>query len=405
VRLTGSASVGAAWYTVYARTLAAPLVRQADWPLSVASVAAGMWTFTVTAGNRWGERAPDDCDGATVWVPADQPPPAAANGTRVGVRYALLVAGQSNAIGTNFEGIEAAGDDHVEPITADHPYSRLVMISAGTPAAHVEYVDSPDGRAPPIGQPMRGRNPASHRGPVAGSGVHWAFHCARHLLRDMHDDDEVWLINAGWGGSTLRRLDRPGFGSWQPDFVGRPLNTTSGVGGGDSHFAQAVQLFNRAVIDYALVPAALLWHQGESDCNAPFTQGGGYNPDYAAQLLGDAHSVLRRVRTDVVAAHQLPIACGTLLAAVYAADPWNAHIRAAHFQVGASDGTGLLGGRATTVDLRDLTTADQVHLTAAATRTAGLRFAQHLRHQLPSPIQWLTAPSTLTPPSAAATDS
>jgi hypothetical protein len=317
-------------------------------------------TFTVVALFATGERA-SNAVAYTITTTTPTPTPV----TGAGIRYALLIAGQSNSHGQNLDSdIQPFGLDVMEPTSAEHPYSRLVMV--GT-----DYVANPFGGGQILngalkGVPTRAANPSPNRGLTRASGVNFGFHCGKELLKKLKPADEVWLLNVGWAGSTMRtNVDVKGFGSWDPNFTA--------AGGGDKHFVQAVSQFKAAMQTHNLKPLALLWHQGESDCSTPEIPLG-YNPSYAAQLWNSPDSVFKRIRTEL----QLPlfpIVCGMLRETVYNANALNANIRQAH------QGCTTIGNAAvvTVIEFNAFDhTTDIYHFSAAGQRKLGQRYANAL---------------------------
>ena len=89
-------------------------------------------------------------------------------------------------------------------------------------------------------------------------------------LQDLYPDRRIALVKYSRGGTAIdQRADR-GDGSWDPDFLGGPRG--SGVNQYDHFLATVRAAFGVADIDGdgeadRLIPAGIVWMQGESDAN------------------------------------------------------------------------------------------------------------------------------------------
>jgi len=331
------------------------------------------------------------------------------------VRYAILAAGQSNTAAFN-QGPLDGGQGDLAPAAAaawQHPHSRLVMISTRDDAGIVptpspsalnfpSYTATPIvGQMPARGQPMPGTCPVPSRFGMEAAGitqsVGWVWHFARQLLGQMRPQDELWIINAAFSGSSVQVM--PLFGgplqqTWRPDDVVAQMN----------HFREARQLWNDAIDTYQLVPAVLCWHQGESDCTSA-ALGSTLNPLYQQQLVTGPDSVLRRIRSNVHGAGRLPILVGTLWQNFYTEEGANTAIQQVHDNVA----TLMPGGQAVTIAMSDITavgatyphspyselayalpSGKPLHFNASAMRLIGQRAYQaYMQPSLVKPMQFV----------------
>ena len=97
-------------------------------------------------------------------------------------------------------------------------------------------------------------------------GVELSF--ARRM-KDLHPDWNIALIKYSRGGTSIDERAARQYGSWEADFVGGPRDA-SGVNQYDHFLATLRHAFGVADIDGdgendRLIPAGILWMQGESD--------------------------------------------------------------------------------------------------------------------------------------------
>ena len=123
-------------------------------------------------------------------------------------------------------------------------------------------------------------------------------------LRELDPEANIAIIKYSRGGTSIDLAAAGGAGSWDPNY-----------GGGDGvnqydHFLTTVrQAISVSDIDGdgtpdKLVPAGILWMQGESD--AAYTEG------IAARYLGNLTQLMGLIRTAFHAADELPIVIGRL---------------------------------------------------------------------------------------------
>ena len=88
-------------------------------------------------------------------------------------------------------------------------------------------------------------------------------------MKELHPDRNIALIKYSRGGTSLDERAARQFGTWEPDFVGGPRKA-SGINQYDHFLATLRHAFAVADIDAdgeadRLIPAGILWMQGESD--------------------------------------------------------------------------------------------------------------------------------------------
>lgn len=88
-------------------------------------------------------------------------------------------------------------------------------------------------------------------------------------MRELRPDEKIALIKYSRGGTSIDETAARWFGSWEADFIGGPLEH-SGINQYDYFLAALRNAFAVRDIDGdgeddALIPAGILWMQGESD--------------------------------------------------------------------------------------------------------------------------------------------
>lgn len=122
-------------------------------------------------------------------------------------------------------------------------------------------------------------------------------------MKEAYPDENIALIIYSRGGTSIDTLAAGNFGAWDPDFVG-----DNGINQYDHFLATINHAFGQADIDRdgeadTLVPAGILWMQGESDAA------------YGAQIALDYQSNLKRMMDLFRAAlrvEDLPVVVGRI---------------------------------------------------------------------------------------------
>lgn len=148
----------------------------------------------------------------------------------------------------------------------------------------VEGVSIFHGNPSPDGQPVDGRGLWAPLRP--GHGVGFEFDGSKNKyserfgveltfarrLRELNPEANIALVKYSRGGTSLDETAARFFGSWEPDFIGGPAEH-AGINQYDNFLAAirhafAVQDIDGDGEDDTLVPAGILWMQGESDAAA-----------------------------------------------------------------------------------------------------------------------------------------
>lgn len=186
------------------------------------------------------------------------------------VNYGIIIAGQSNAQGTNGPGA-AAGDGAFlrngvadfaperAPGQPESPDSRIFMYSFGNSGVPLPYT--------PVtaGQLQIAESPIQCPFTMVEGSTCFAVSFCKMLLPLLKPDDQLTIINTAMGGTSVSRFGNE-FVGWHPD---GPYSVSNLF---ENSVASVVQASNQGV-----VPAVLLWHQGEQDQLVP-------NPNYASEL-------------------------------------------------------------------------------------------------------------------------
>ncbi len=126
-------------------------------------------------------------------------------------------------------------------------------------------------------------------------------------LRERHPDREVALVKASRGGTSIDARAAGGAGCWDPDFEGG-----EGTGAGVNQYDHCLATIRAALAvrdidgdgeDDVLVPAGILWMQGESDANA--------SPDVALAYRENLVRLMDLLRA-ALHADDLPVAIGRI---------------------------------------------------------------------------------------------
>ncbi|MCB1019110.1 MAG: hypothetical protein H6509_00360 [Bryobacterales bacterium] len=91
-------------------------------------------------------------------------------------------------------------------------------------------------------------------------------------MKQLHPDRNIALIKYSRGGTSIDERAARFFGSWEPDFTGGPREA-SGINQYDHFLATLRYAFGQSDIDGdgeadRLIPAGIIWMQGESDAAA-----------------------------------------------------------------------------------------------------------------------------------------
>lgn len=223
-------------------------------------------------------------------------------------RYAILIAGQSNASGLNkgpiMDGLgepEEQLDTGIRQIYTGQPADDLRYAPFSPPFVQKPYLDAQF--------ELKAVCPTQSLGPDGSpESVSFWFHFVKQLKTLMMPGDELWCISAAQPGTALLLTKTCiGRSSWHPDrqMVQSPVSPFDLEAIEVPAYAQAVALFNNAIALHNLTPAAIIWHQGESDVIPP--PGVSPNPDYVTDL----NEMFAAFRTDITGATAtLPIVTG-----------------------------------------------------------------------------------------------
>jgi hypothetical protein len=309
---------------------------------------------------------------------------------RQGRRYPLVIAGQSNSLGANGQGIadSAAGgggggqhyqyrDLQWQLMSLPEPgalsvqelraagsdprirqlYQQNTIIMAGvlfesgfetaTTCPHYQR-----GVPPAIGDEMQAAFPLQG-GRAAWLSQHaasWPLFAARHLMRRLRPQDEVWLIGNGVGDSGFHT------NQLQQTWLAHAENNLAD---------EARQRITSACLRYQLQPAvALMWHQGEHDVGA-----GMPGSQYQQHLI----ELMQNMRQQTWAAATMPVVVGQmgpLLRSVLDSSIHHIHLAMPSLLANAAT--------AQNQDTYDQHIGDHVHLTGSAHRSMGDRYAEAL---------------------------
>lgn len=126
-------------------------------------------------------------------------------------------------------------------------------------------------------------------------------------MKELHPERNIALIKYSRGGTSIDERAARQYGSWEPDYVGGP-RTASGVNQYDHFLATLRYAFATADIDGdgetdRLIPAGILWMQGESDAATTTEVARGYEKNLK-RLMDLIRAALRE--------DDLPVAIGRI---------------------------------------------------------------------------------------------
>ena len=288
------------------------------------------------------------------------------------LRYAILIAGQSNAVGITTGPIleNTGGLDEPDEITQDHLLSRIVTIFTGDPKTSDRW----DSKTYKLNEPMRAKQPIPVVYGATPTSVSFGYHFAKQLLKKINNTNtniELWIINAAYIGSSMQVSN---IGTWQPN-----VNIKNKI----NHYNTAVNLYNEIITKYNLTALVFLYHQGESDI-------GLYSKDY--QILANSnyqsqlYNMLNMLRQDVVNATQIPLLIGTLLPNLYLTPHiggyyvYNAHMQVSKYvnnsmTINLSGITGSETDKSLMLKLKD-NTYQPLHYNSDSQRKIGGKFLE-----------------------------
>ncbi|MEZ5366045.1 MAG: sialate O-acetylesterase [Bryobacterales bacterium] len=126
-------------------------------------------------------------------------------------------------------------------------------------------------------------------------------------MKELHPDRNIALIKYSRGGTSIDERAARFFGSWEPDFTGGPREA-SGINQYDHFLATLRYAFAQSDIDGdgepdRLIPAGIIWMQGESDAAATAEIAEGYEHNLK-RLMDLIRAALRQ--------DDLPVAIGRI---------------------------------------------------------------------------------------------
>jgi hypothetical protein len=251
-------------------------------------------------------------------------------------KFAILVGGQSNAAAWN----------NLTGQTPDFQFGVDNVIIPGVKM--INAFGFPVDAVCPV--------PTGDAAPISPSAVSFSYHFCKFLKPLMRPQDELWIVNMAVGNTSVAAQAN---GSWNPASFAFP-----------NHYTSAKNKYVNAVNQHGLIPAAFLWHQGESDCSNEYdaTADNGVNANYAQELYGNGTSVFQSVRRDVPNATNMPILVGPLFDNIYKFNGVNAAIKSTHVNVGNV----AAGGIANAAFVSDMVTQVTGPLVEAAHSDPGL---------------------------------
>jgi hypothetical protein len=271
------------------------------------------------------------------------------------MKYAFVVAGQSNACGANGPTMRDLCPDIAGP---EAPVRGCFMLSHGIGTS--SYLAVPEGDFQEMENPVQ--NPV-----MVQMSTSFAFHFAVQAKLCLSDTDEVYIIGCAMPDSSFCEKKENYRSQWKKPDVAFP--------NGGSMYEMTVRSVLAATSTHGLTLAGFLWHQGESD---------GSNPYYASDLESMIFSMRSSLKDP-----RLPFIIGLMSTDSQIKHP-TVHLAHATMRARMDSMYGDMESAVGIVDMDDISSSvcyDGVHFTRDACRVIGKRYLDAFR-LLPSCISF-----------------